>query len=80
LDRLLAPVNRTASQVFLRESRRRVWANAGQLDAARRRGPEASVSRLGDLETAAAARVDDLLRPGPVLVRLAVRGFGVTLD
>src|SRR3712207_4369000 len=41
LDRLLAPVNRTASQVFLRESRRKVWANARQLDAARRRGPEA---------------------------------------
>ena len=79
LDRLLAPVNRTASQVFLRESRRKVWANARQLDAARRRGPEAYARRLGQLETVAAARVDDLLRPGPVLVRLAVRGFGVTL-
>jgi hypothetical protein len=79
LDRLLAPVNRTASQVLLRESRRKVWANAGQLDAARRRGAEDSASRLADLEAAAAARVDDLLRPGPVLVRLAVRGFGVTL-
>ena len=79
LDRLLAPVNRTASQVFLRESRRRVWANAGQLDLARRRGPEAHASRLAELEAASAARVDDLLRPGPVLVRLAVRGFGVTL-
>ena len=79
LDRLLAPVNRTASQVFLRESRRKVWANARQLDAARRRGPEVYARRLADLETVAAARVDDLLRPGPVLVRLAVRGFGVTL-
>jgi hypothetical protein len=79
LDRLLAPVNRTASRVFLRESRRRVWANAGQLDLARRRGPEAYASRLAELEAASAARVGDLLRPGPVLVRLAVRGFGVTL-
>ena len=79
LDRLLAPVNRTASQVFLRESRRKVWANARRLDAARRRGPDAAATRLADLEAAAAARVDDLLRPGPVLVRLAVRGFGVTL-
>jgi hypothetical protein len=79
LDRLLAPVSRTASRVFLRESRRRVWANAGRLDAARRQGPDAYARRLADLETAAAARVDDLLRPGPVLVRLAVRGFGVTL-
>lgn len=79
LDRLLAPVNRTASQVFLRESRRKVWANAARLDAARRRGPEAYAARVADLEAAAAVRVDDLLRPGPVLVRLAVRGFGVTL-
>jgi hypothetical protein len=79
LDRLLAPVNRTASQLFLRESRRRVWANAAVLDRARRVGPDAAATRLADLETAAAARVDDLLRPGPVLVRLAVRGFGVTL-
>jgi hypothetical protein len=79
LDRLLAPVNRTACQVFLRESRRRVWANATRLDAARRRGAEDHARRVADLEAAAAARVDDLLRPGPVLVRLAVRGFGVTL-
>jgi uncharacterized protein DUF5995 len=79
LDRLLGPVNRTASQLFLRESRRRVWANAAVLDRARRVGPDAAATRLADLETAAAARVDDLLRPGPVLVRLAVRGFGVTL-
>ncbi|WNV77508.1 DUF5995 family protein [Geodermatophilus sp. DSM 44513] len=79
LDRTLAPVNRAASRVFLRESRRRVWANAARLDLARRRGPEAYASRLADLEELSAARVDDLLRPGPVLVRLAVRGFGVLL-
>ena len=79
LDRLLAPVNRAASQVFLRESRRKVWANAAALDRARRAGPDAAATRLADLELASAARVDDLLRPGPVLVRLAVRGFGVTL-
>lgn len=80
LDRLLAPVNRAASRVFLRESRRRVWANTAQLDAARRRGPETYARRLADLEVLSTARVDDLLRPGPVLVRLAVRGFGVTLS
>nr|WP_275585831.1 DUF5995 family protein [Geodermatophilus sabuli] len=79
LDRLLSPANRTASQVFLRESRRKVWANARELDAARRRGPDAYARRLAELEAAAAARVGDLLRPGPVLLRLAVRGFGVTL-
>ncbi len=79
LDRALAPVNRTASRVFLRESRRKVWTNAVQLDLARRRGPEVYARRLAELEALSAARVDDLLRPGPVLWRLAVRGFGVTL-
>jgi hypothetical protein len=36
--------------------------------------------RLADLEAASADRVADLLRPGPVLVRLAMHGFGVTVD
>ena len=36
--------------------------------------------RLADLEAVSAERVADLLRPGPVLLRLAVHGFGVTLD
>jgi Family of unknown function (DUF5995) len=80
LDRLLAPVNQVATQVFLREARRDVWLNAGVLDAARRRGPEAYARRLRELESAAAERVADLLRPGPVLVRLALRGFGVRLS
>ncbi|MGY1642975.1 DUF5995 family protein [Geodermatophilus sp. SYSU D00703] len=79
LDRALSPANRTASQVFLRESRRKVWANAVQLDRARRRGPDDYTRRVCELEEAAAARVRDLLRPGPVLLRLAVRGFGVRL-
>ncbi len=79
LDRLLAPANRQASRLFLRESRRKVWANTGALHAARLRGPDAYAGRLADLEEASAARVRDLLRPGPVLLRLAVRGFGVTL-
>jgi hypothetical protein len=79
LDRLLAPANRQASRLFLRESRRRVWLNTGALHAARLRGPEAYADRLADLEVAGAARVSDLLRPGPVLLRLAVHGFGVTL-
>ena len=80
LDRLLAPVNRSASRVFLRESRRKVWANTGALHEARLRGPAAYAARLADLEAAGGARVRDLLRPGPVLIRLAVRGFGVTLE
>ena len=79
LDRLLAPANRQASRLFLRESRRKVWVNTGALHAARLRGPAAYADRLADLEAASAARVRDLLRPGPVLLRLAVYGFGVTL-
>jgi hypothetical protein len=79
LDRVLAPANRVASRLFLRESRRKVWANAHALHEARAEGPEAYARRLAQLEAASAARVADLLRGGPVLLRLAVRGFGVTL-
>jgi Family of unknown function (DUF5995) len=79
LDRVLAPANRQASRLFLRESRRKVWANTGALHAARLSGPDAYTARLADLEAASAARVRDLLRPGPVLLRLAVYGFGVVL-
>jgi hypothetical protein len=79
LDRVLAPANRGASRIFLRESRRKVWANAAALHRARLAGSDAYASRLAQLEAASAARVRDLLRGGPVLLRLAVRGFGVTL-
>ena len=79
LDRVLAPANRVASRLFLLESRRKVWANTRALHTARMVGPAAYVARLAELEAASAARVRDLLRPGPVLLRLAVRGFGVTL-
>jgi hypothetical protein len=80
LDRVLAPANRGASRMFLRESRRKVWANTAALHEARLHGPDAYARRLADLEAASAERVRDLLRPGPVLLRLAVHGFGVTLD
>jgi hypothetical protein len=79
LDRVLAPANRMASRLFLRESRRKVWANAHALNRARLAGPDAYARRLAELEAAAEARVADLLRGGPVLLRLAVRGFGVRL-
>jgi hypothetical protein len=79
VDRLLAPANRGASRLLLRESRRKVWANAGALHDARLRGAGDYARCLTDLEAASAARVADLLRPGPVLLRLAVHGFGVTL-
>ena len=80
VDRVLAPVNRRASRLFLRESRRKVWANTAVLHRARTEGPAAYAAALADLEAASAARVADLLRPGPVLLRLAVHGFGVSVD
>jgi hypothetical protein len=80
LDRLLTPVNRRAARIMLREARRKVWANTGALHAARLAGPGAYAVRLADLEAASADRVADLLRPGPVLLRLALHGFGVTLE
>jgi hypothetical protein len=79
LDRLLAPVNRSASRVFLRESRRTVWANVAVLHRARDDGAACYARRVAELDAAGAARVADLLRPGPVLLRLAVHGFGVPL-
>jgi hypothetical protein len=80
MDRIAAPANRAASRVFLRESRRKVWANAHALHAARLAGSDAYAAMLARLEAASAARVRDLLRGGPVLLRLAVRGFGVTMS
>ncbi|MGY1603653.1 DUF5995 family protein [Geodermatophilus sp. SYSU D00815] len=79
LDHLLTPVNRLATRLFLTEARQKVWANAVALDRARAEGDDAYRRRVAELERLSAARVADLLRPGPVLVRLAVHGFGVTL-
>jgi hypothetical protein len=56
-----------------------VWANTAVLHRARVVGEEEYRRRRAELEALAEARVADLLRPGPVLLRLAVRGFGVTL-
>jgi Family of unknown function (DUF5995) len=78
-DRLLQPLNRLATRRFLRESRAKVWANARLLDAARRAGPHVYADRLADLERLAAARVADLTAPGQVVLKLAVKGFGVRL-
>jgi hypothetical protein len=68
-----------ATRRFLRESREKVWANARELSKARAAGPDSYASRLAELEKLSGARVADLERPGPVLLRLAVRGFGVRL-
>lgn len=77
LDQVLTPLNRLASQRFLRESRQKVWHNTIELQTARVQG--GYDHRLAELELLSAAKVADLLRPGQVLLRLAITGFGVTL-
>ncbi|WP_448623660.1 DUF5995 family protein [Geodermatophilus sp. URMC 64] len=79
VDHVLGPLNRTATRLFLREARRKVWANTAVLHRARLAGEAEHRRRVAELEALSAARISDLLRPGPVLLRLAVRGFGVTL-
>ena len=79
LDRLIRPLNRTAVRRFLREARRTVWANTAVLHRARDDGQACLERRVAELDLAGAERVGELLRPGPVLLRLAVHGFGVAL-
>ena len=79
LNRLLRALNQRGSQRFLRESRKKVWANAVELSRARRKGPAAYAAVLADLEDLSAAKVAALQKPGLVLLRLAVIGFGVRL-
>jgi hypothetical protein len=77
LDRLLGPANRAATKRFLVEARRKVWHNTRILDRARRDGSyEEQLSRLEEL---CAAKLAELTAPGQVLLRLARKGFGVTL-
>jgi hypothetical protein len=77
--RLLAPLDRWSSRRFLSAARQQVWANAVDLHAARRQGPDAYRLRVAELDVLASAKIVDLLRPGPVLLRLALVGFGVRL-
>lgn len=79
LDRLLTPLNRASSRQFLREARQKVWRNTFELQQARVAGPVACRERLAELELLTAAKIADLTAPGQVLLRLAARGFGVTL-
>jgi len=80
IDRLLTPLNRAGTRQFLKEARRKVWANARTLSAARRAGDGAYARRLAELEDLSANRVADLRAPGRVLLKLAARGFGVELS
>jgi hypothetical protein len=79
VDRLLGPVNRAGTRRFLAESRAKVWRNSVVLDRARRDGADRYRVVLGELERLCAARLAALSAPGPVLLRLAARGFGVLL-
>jgi Family of unknown function (DUF5995) len=79
VDWALAPLNRVASRRLLREARDKVWRNTIELQQARLAGRAAYAVRLAELELLSAARIADLVRPGPVLLRLAAAGFGVVL-
>ena len=79
LDRLLTPANRLSSRRFLHEARQKVWLNVAELQQARLDGADVYYARLEELEVLSAAKIADLLRPGQVLLRLAMTGFGVTL-
>jgi hypothetical protein len=77
--RLLLPFNQIGTRRFLREARRKVWANAVALSRARSQGPGVYLAVLAQLEELSAARVTALQAPGQVLLKLAVTGFGVRL-
>ncbi|MGH3370901.1 MAG: DUF5995 family protein [Nocardioidaceae bacterium] len=79
LDRLLTPFNQAATKRFLAEARAKVWHNAVALSEARRRGTDDLAARLAELEELSRVRVADLRVPGQVLIKLAVKGFGVRL-
>ena len=79
LDRALTPFNQAGTKRFLREARGKVWRNAQVLAAARQAGPDQFAERLRELEIRSGQKVADLTRPGQVILRLAVRGFGVEL-
>ena len=79
LDRALTPFNQAGTKRFLKEARRKVWGNTRLLAAARRQGPDAYAARLRQLELLSRQRVAELKVPGQVLLKLAVKGFGVEL-
>ncbi len=78
LDRLLYPLNLVASARWLREARRKVWRLAEVLEHARQQGPAALDACLRQLEQHSRAKMAELLAPGQVLLKLGVRGFGIT--
>lgn len=73
------PVQPGGHQAVPAEARRKVWGNTRLLAAARRQGPDALAARLAELEELSRRRVTELKVPGQVLLKLAVKGFGVRL-
>jgi hypothetical protein len=79
LDKALSPFNKAGTKRFLKEARRKVWHNAKLLSASRRQGPAALAARMAELEALSQQRIAELRAPGQVLLKLAVKGFGVEL-
>ena len=77
---LCSPLNRAELQALPARGAQKVWHNTLELQQARLARPRRPRRARGsELELLSAARVADLLRPGQVLLRLAVAGFGVVL-
>ena len=76
---LLTPFNRLGMSRFLFECRQKIWRNALLLNQARRQGPEALEERVLQLDRLTRAKIEEVLVPGQVLLRLALRGYGVNL-
>lgn len=79
IDTVIKPLNRMGTKRFLRESRLKVWQNTHVLAVARRNGQTEFEHKLAELEHLTELKVAELLQPGHVLLKLATRGFGVTL-
>ena len=80
VDRALTPLNQLASRRFLKEARQKVWSNAVALSRARRLGSDELARRLAELSELSVARLENLVAPGQVLLKLAAEGFGVQLS
>ena len=76
---MIKPLNRLGTKRFLKESRLKVWHNTRVLAEARRNGRSDYQNKLLELEDLTEAKVFELLQPGHVLLKLATKGFGVTL-
>lgn len=79
-ERAKQPFERAATGRILQEARRKVWANAKLLAAARARGDTAEYERLqAELGHAAAAKLRQLTEAREIILVLWLKGFGVVL-